>query len=109
MREKILAILKEAAAEQVNLSSEQAREMLADKIIDTNSKVMPTYQESLFLSMICLFHGNEFSHWLENQSMPLAAAKEYEEALAYFESVTGFNIAEIKIRQERFRKKFNIN
>lgn len=45
-------------------------------------------KQSLFLRMRNLFHGGEFSHWMQDKEMPMAAMKEYDEALEYFDEVT---------------------
>ncbi len=46
--------------------------------------------EEMFLAMRNIFYGGEFSHWLEDQLMPLAALKEFIEAKDYFYKATGF-------------------
>ena len=48
--------------------------------------------KEMFLAMRDIFYGGEFSHWLNKQKMPFAAAKEYEEAMRYFEKQTEFDV-----------------
>lgn len=48
----------------------------------------------MFLAMRDIFYGGEFAYWLEQQSIPMGACKEYQEALEYFEKQTGFYIEE---------------
>lgn len=44
----------------------------------------------MFLAMRDVFYGGEFSHWLNQQELPVAALKEYEEAYEFFCEETGF-------------------
>ena len=48
------------------------------------NRVMPKIAEA-YSAMAYLFDGGEFSYWLNEQEIPLAAIKEYEEAKEWFD------------------------
>ncbi len=56
---------------------------------------------SMFLAMRNLFFGGEFSAWIVDKSMPVAAMKEFEEAEEFFCNETGFDT----LTGEEFRAK----
>ncbi|CAN5950745.1 unnamed protein product [Sphagnum jensenii] len=53
--------------------------------------VLEMKNKSMFLAMRDIFYGGEFASWLKEKEMPLAAMKEYEEAMKFFEQETGFD------------------
>ena len=54
-------------------------------------KIIP---KSMFLAMRDIFYGGEFSEWLNEQEMPAAALKEFEEAEQFFLDAIGCEYSE---------------
>ena len=52
---------------------------------------MSIKNKELFMAMRNIFYGGEFSTWLNKQTMPMAALKEFEEAEDYFIRETNFD------------------
>ena len=58
---------------------------LADKINELeSSRFGKTDIQGIYNAMGYIFHGGEFSAWLDKQEMPFAASKEYDEARNFF-------------------------